>query len=186
MSEHRGNSPSEGGVGEQFATAYHQLLLKLHNLYRSDSQPDLTLYQQIDSLPEQLSELQELSREEQQRIGDYLKRDLDDAARFLIQGGSELRDWLRFDLALIETTLAEAFVQSVDRTRVELQQFTDTLRQEADSDNPVAVLWHSGEIGGIGTLVCLECGETITFTQPLRIPNCPKCQATEFTRQSFG
>ncbi|MBF0470359.1 MAG: zinc ribbon-containing protein [Gammaproteobacteria bacterium] len=165
----------DDGLSQRLISGYHHLLLNLHRLYQRDgAEQQPGIYQNIDSLSEQLSEIVELTREEQQRISDYLKRDLEDAAQFLIEGGQELKEWLRFDIALIEEGLAEAFSNSVDQTRIELEQ----LKQEVARGGQ----WQSGEICGVGTLQCSSCGRVVSFRQPGTIPICPECGGKLYQR----
>ena len=121
-------------------------------------------------------ELGELTREEAERVGDYLRRDLVDAADYLGETGRELRDWLRFDLELVEDRLREVFASMVDHTRLEL----DRLAEEARSSETLS----TGEVTGFGTLRCLGCGLEIEFREPAGIPPCPRCAATRFVRVS--
>ena len=67
------------------------------------------------------------------------------------------------------------FSTVVDKTRLEL----DLLAMQSD-----ALGWHSGQIAGIGTLECAQCGEQLHFHKTGRIPPCPKCAGTEFARIS--
>ncbi len=122
---------------------------------------------------EKAVELGELTREEADDIAKYLRRDIHDAATFLGEHGDEIKDWLRLDLLLIENKLLDMFSQVVDKTRLELDQ----IALQADAQG-----WHTGQIAGIGTLQCLNCAEEIHFHKTGRIPPCPKCSHTEFTR----
>ncbi|MDH5387150.1 MAG: zinc ribbon-containing protein [Gammaproteobacteria bacterium] len=88
---------SESNNSNRLASGYHKLLEYLHE------KP------QIDHALERLSEWEELSREEVSNIGDYLKRDVEDAANFMEINRKELKDWLRYDLYMIEGTLGEPF-----------------------------------------------------------------------------
>jgi hypothetical protein len=129
---------------------------------------------QIDHALERLSEWEELSREEVVKIGDYLKRDLKDAASFINENGSELKDWLKFDLDLIEGTIGDTFSNMVDETRETLKGF----EQEASRVGE----WHTGEVVGIGTFECKSCGEVIHFHKPGHMPPCPKCRSSKYRR----
>jgi Zn finger protein HypA/HybF involved in hydrogenase expression len=132
--------------------------------------------QAVEKALEKGSELGELSREEAEKVGDYLKRDLVDAAHFLNDSGKELGDWLRFDIAAVEMGLGQLFSRAVDKTRVALTELE--LRANALGE------WHSGEVVGIGTLQCKSCGEVIHFHHTSHIPPCPKCHGTTYRRLS--
>ncbi|HEC85636.1 MAG: hypothetical protein DRR08_23740 [Candidatus Parabeggiatoa sp. nov. 2] len=133
-----------------------------------------SLHQHIEDAKEKAVELDELSREEAEHLGDYLRRDLQDAAEFIVTTEQALADWIRFDLALIEERLLEMFSLMVDHTQQELDNLAESARQ--------ATQWNSGEITGIGTLYCDSCGKALHFHQPDYIPVCPNCGATLFGR----
>ena len=128
----------------------------------------------VDAAMEKATELGELSREEAEQVSDFVVRDLHDAANFINESGNELRDWLRFDLEVVERSLGEMFAQMVDHTRQEL----DNLEQRANAIGE----WHTGEIVGIGTLECKGCGELLHFHHTGHIPPCPKCRGTKYRR----
>lgn len=130
----------------------------------------------IDKAMEKATELGELTREEAELVSIYVMRDLEDAATFINESGRELRDWLRFDIEVVENAILDRFTQMVDQTRLELDQ----LERRANAIGE----WHTGEIVGIGTLQCKSCGEVIHFQQTGHIPPCPKCHGTTFRRLS--
>ncbi len=130
----------------------------------------------IDTAMEKATELGELSREEAELVSIYVMRDLEDAASFINTNSKELRDWLRFDLEVVENALVDRFAQMVDHTREELLKLE--IRANALGE------WKSGEITGIGTLQCKSCGELLHFHQTGHIPPCPKCHGTTFRRIS--
>ena len=130
----------------------------------------------IDAAMEKASELGELSREEAEQVADYVRRDLHDAADFINDSGNELREWLRFDLDVVEQRIGELFASMVDHTREEL----DKIEKMANAVGE----WHTGEIVGIGTLECKGCGEQIHFHKTGHIPPCPKCRGTRYRRIS--
>jgi predicted RNA-binding Zn-ribbon protein involved in translation (DUF1610 family) len=130
----------------------------------------------LDAAMEKASELGELSREEAEKVSEYVKRDLQDAAEFISESGDELRDWLRFDMAVVENSLLDLFSDMVDHTRDALTRLE--LRANALGE------WHTGEITSIGTLQCKGCGEKLHFHHTGHIPPCPKCHGTAFRRIS--
>ena len=164
------------GITDTLVEGYNRMLKRLNDALDSAREGEQAIKQGIDDAMEKATELGELTQEEALKVGDYLKRDLKDAAEFLADSGQELRDWLRFDIDVVEQELASRFANLVDRTRVELQQFElqATLYGE----------WHTGEITGIGTLQCKSCGENLHFHKPSHIPPCPKCHGTKFRRVS--
>jgi hypothetical protein len=122
-------------------------------------------------------ELGELSREEADRIADYLDRDLKAAGSWLADTGEEFKDWLGMETALISDRLLDMFIKAADQTSLELQR----LKQRAES-----MEYKTGEIAGPGTLVCNGCGEHIHFNKAGHIPPCPKCSGTSYRRVVEG
>ena len=132
------------------------------------------LQQALDDAVEKATELGELTREEAETIGDYLKRDLQSAGEYLASDeAKELGDWLRFDIGLVEDRILDALSLLADPTNVELALLAEQAQMAE---------WHTGEITGPGTLVCTACGEKLHFHKPGHIPPCPKCAATVFRR----
>lgn len=123
---------------------------------------------------EQAAALDELGREEIDTINGYLRRDIEAAAQWMANNDEGLGDWLRFDIKQVETRVLEAFTQLADQTTVELKQ----LEQQANAVGE----WHSGEITGIGTLICKQCDKELHFHATAHIPTCPECHGRVFQR----
>jgi len=132
------------------------------------------LRQHLDQAVEKAVVLNELTREEAEHISDYIQRDVEDAAKFIVETRQDLATWLRFDINLLEEKLLNVFQKMVDHTQLEL----DKLADQAE----IATHWNSGEITGIGSLVCEKCGHVLQFQKPAKIPVCPQCQHDKFSR----
>lgn len=157
---------------DKFISAYHQMMNRVKDSL-SHTTPK-SLHQQIETAKEKAVELKELTLEEAEKIGDYLRRDLEDAAHFIVTTNQALADWMRFDLELIEEHLLNKFSLMVDHTRMELENLAERARQATE--------WSSGEITGPGTLSCTNCGKILHFHKPDYIPACPNCGSISFKR----
>ncbi len=164
---------SEPHLNEKLTEAYNRMLERTRSGVQEAGKG---LQHALDAAMEKASELGELSREEAERVGEYVKRDLHDAAEYVSESGSELRDWLRFDVEVVENAVLDLFATMVDHTRDELTKLE--LRANALGE------WHTGEITGIGTLQCKSCGEKLHFHKTGHIPPCPKCHSTAYRRLS--
>ncbi|MDH5386980.1 MAG: zinc ribbon-containing protein [Gammaproteobacteria bacterium] len=129
---------------------------------------------QIDHALERLAEWGELTREEVDKIADYLRRDVEDAANFMEINRKELKDWLMYDYYMIEGTLGDTFSKMVDETRETLKKFENEASRIGE--------WHTGEIVGLGTFECIGCGEVIHFHKPGHMPPCPRCHDSKYRR----
>ncbi len=163
------------GTAEKLVGAYN-LMMERARITMAQAGKGLT--HGVEAAMEKASELGELSREEAEEVGKYVMRDLHDAADFINESGTELKDWLRFDVEVVERSIADLFAQMVDHTKLEL----DKLEQRATAIGE----WHTGEIVGIGTLECKSCGEQLHFHNTGHIPPCPKCHGTKYRRVRVG
>ena len=160
---------------DKHVRAYEQMLERA-KAFIIETQQDLTpkLERALEAAREKVSELGELSVEEVEKVGNYLRRDLYDAATYLNEDRGELRDWLRFDVEQVEERILESLSHLVDPTKVDLAEFAAQAKAFGE--------WHTGEVTGPGTLVCKSCGETLHFHEAGHIPPCPKCHATTYRR----
>ncbi len=164
---------------ERMVAAYESMLQRVDEMLKVVGERTVpTLKSAFDHAREKAVELDELTSEEAEKIADYVKRDLHDAANFMADNADGFRDWLRFDLELIESRALEMFISVADKTRLELARLAERARE--------GVLYHTGEITGPGTLVCSGCGKTLNFHKAGHIPPCPQCRGTRYKRHKEG
>ncbi len=156
--------------------AYNRMLAQIrHSGEQAEKELRPALAHLVEAAKEKAVELGELTRDEAEKVGTWLKRDIEDAAEYL--AGDEARDlvdWFKFDIQLIEDRLLEMFTRVADKTRLELIR----LQQAADRSSE----YHTGEITGIGALECVGCGKRLHFHATGHIPPCPECHGTRFIR----
>ena len=160
---------------DKLAHAYHKMVERVRfMLGEGESQAEPKVHKGIEAAKKNAVETGELTQEEANQLGEYLRRDLQDAATYLSNTGKALSDWLMLDLELIEEQLLDAFSQVADKTQLELAFWAEQARHAQD--------YQTGEIAGIGTFACLNCGEHLYFSKAKPIPPCPKCSHTLFQR----
>jgi hypothetical protein len=157
---------------DKLLSAYEQMLVRVKESPKSLH----TLSERIDRAKEKALEFEELSREEAEKMAYYVKRDLHDAAHFIVETEHELADWLRFDLTLLEERFIDLFSTMEDPTRTELDRLTEQAKLASE--------WTCGEITCAGTLYCANCHHKLQFYQPDFIPACPNCGSTLFLRDA--
>jgi hypothetical protein len=161
---------------DRMVEAYETMLERVDALLKKAEGATIpSLRESIHIAREKAVELDELSREEAERVAHYLERDMQDAASFVNNSGKEFRNWLRFETELIEGRLLELFIGVADRTVVELEQLAERARE--------ASTHHTGEVTGPGTLICAQCGKVMHFHHTGHIPPCGGCRGTSFRRQ---
>lgn len=155
--------------------AYKRMLEHVHDALENVAHKTRpSLHEAVEEAGERLTAAGEITREEGERLGNYLKRDMEDAARFMLETNEDFREWLSIDLQLVENQLLEKLMGIADRTRVELAQLDRQARE--------ASLYHAGEIAAPGTLQCVNCGQVIHLHTAGHIPPCPKCHQRTFKR----
>ena len=116
----------------------------------------------------------EFTREQADKIGGFLRRDLEAVGRKLKQA----RDAV---IAAAEPHRMAAGVQS--GLAKLLSTAADLLGEAADRSEKV-LEFHTGEVTSPGTLTCKECGKEMSLKSTVRIPPCPACHKTVF-RKSY-
>jgi predicted RNA-binding Zn-ribbon protein involved in translation (DUF1610 family) len=169
---HKGPTPD---LIDRLVSAYDTMLERVDEaMHRFEDRGVPALRRSIDQARERAVELGELSREEAERLGQYIQRDMEDAANFLADTGEEIRGWLGFDLRLVESKLLDLVSNVADQTSLQLRELREQARR--------ADLYRTGEVTGPGTLVCTGCGKEMHFHKTGHIPPCPACKTTEFRR----
>ena len=139
---------------------------------------DMSLQKSLDLAKEEVVHLGEITAEEAHDIGEYIKRDINDAAEFMMETSSEFYDWLLLDIEIIERKVVDLFLSVADHTRIELEQFK--LEKQPTEQIP---LYKSGEITGPGTLICESCGKVKPFLSSDQITDCETCGHDRFIRR---
>jgi hypothetical protein len=160
---------------EHLTQAYDRMLQRVEDSLASATEhSERILSLALDSAREKAVELGELTREEADKVHEFVTGDLYDAGQYLATEEREVTDWLRLNLLLVEKDLLNRFSNLAKAARLELKHL-EKARRRLDE-------WHTGEVTTIGTLCCRQCGESIHFERTGRIPPCPKCHATVFER----
>ncbi len=161
---------------DKLVQAYEQMLKQTHATLDAAQQESMPRFRELlNHTREQMIELGELTREEGERVSEYIRRDIEDAANYLVETGQEMHDWWQFDLQLMEKRLLDMFTLVADQTSLQLAQWAETARQMS--------LYQAGEITGPGTLICDRCGAPTHFVRTGRIPACSDCGSTQFRRR---
>ena len=145
-----------------------------HSIHVAEEAVSPTIDEMVHNAQRITADLFKLTKKESERLGKALKRDIKSAHKTINQQGKELKDWLSFDLTLVEDKFIELIARAADKTWLDFRSFEEEERQ-ADS-------YHTGEICNVGTLCCKNCVQTIHMSKSGHIPPCPHCHHTEFYR----
>ncbi len=167
-------SDNKTAYNTKLAKAYDDMMETLHGWFiklEHDSYP--ALKKGLEESSKVTQEINALSHEEAQLVSDYIKRDLEDAAHYMHHTKEDFKAWLQFDIEQVEKSLLDIFQFMADKTQEELTHL------EINANT-----WKTGEITGIGSLVCTQCGKTLHFHKTGHIPPCPYCANTVFKRKT--
>ncbi len=158
---------------DKLVEGYNTMMDKLSEwTEKADENAGPMIINGVKEAEEFLTELKQWSVEEVDLISRYVKRDLQDAAVKMEQENKSFLEWMQFDKQLIEEKVLSVFAGMADQTRLELDHLKETASE-----------LHTGEITGIGVLVCQSCAKELHFSKPGRIPPCPSCKHTVFKRK---
>ncbi|MEA3275294.1 MAG: zinc ribbon-containing protein [Pseudomonadota bacterium] len=170
MSEHE-----KPDTVDKLVDAYEHMLKRTHEMIEhAEKETVPAVREMLEKARDNMVELGELTREEANKVAEYVERDIKDAAGYIAETGEDLKKWWRFDLALIEQRMLDAFSRVADQTSLQLRNWADQARE--------ASFYNTGEVTAPGTLVCTACGAEMQMHKTGRIPPCPKCHATSFKR----
>jgi len=162
---------------DRMVAAYEAMLERVHEAADTAEHKTVPwLREALQGARDKAVELEELTREEAEKVSRYVERDLHEAASFIADTGQEFRDWLSFDWRLMQNRMLDMFAGMADQTSEALRGFARQARE--------ASLYRTGEITAPGVLECTVCGELLHFEKTGHIPPCPKCKATTFQRKT--
>lgn len=162
-------------------TAYNQMMEEMRNAFEQSSSGAMSLQKALNLAKHQVVHLGEITAEEAHEISEYIKRDINDAAEYMMDSSAEFYDWLMLDIQIIERKVMDLFLSVADHTRLELEQF----KQKTPEQTPVEKIpvYKSGEITCPGTLICESCGKAKAFLSSDEITDCGRCGHHRFIRR---
>jgi len=159
-------------------SAYNQMMKEMRDAFEQADASDMSLQKSLDLARHQAVHLGEVTAEEAFEIGEYIKRDINDAAEYMMDSSAEFYDWLMLDIEIIERKVIDLFLSVADHTRIELEQF----KQPVSLPEQIPV-YKSGEITGPGSLICEGCGKAKPFLSSDEITDCQQCGHNRFIRR---
>lgn len=161
-------------------SAYNQMMQEMRDAFEQSDPSDMSLQKALDLAKQQAVHIGEVTAEEAHEIGEYIKRDINDAAEYMMDSSAEFYDWLMLDIEIIERKVMELFLSVADHTRIELEQF----KQIGQTPARITV-YKTGEITGPGTLLCENCGKHKPFLSSDQITACSQCGHDSFIRRQI-
>ena len=154
------------------AQFYRELVSTLSERLRSGERD-------IDALVEQarvrISQSGELTHREVETLTKAVRRDLEEFARSYEESQNEITDSVF--MRVIKESLWQELADITDKTQLEWREVFQDLNHHG--------VYHSGEVVGLGNLVCEHCHYHLAVYTPDILPRCPKCGHDQFQRRPF-
>jgi hypothetical protein len=171
------SKPERNHLSGRALEVYDRMLERVQA--RLKQMPDATvqaLEEEVSNAVEFEYELEEMTREEIDLLGAYLKRDLEHLLQFVEETGEGLAEWLQLDMSLLEQQLADRLLSVADQTLV------DTLTLQHKLDNKTAGNYIAGEVATAGMFQCLNCGHMRCLTATSHLEICDACGSHYYER----
>ncbi|MBS4432093.1 zinc ribbon-containing protein [Pectobacterium punjabense] len=129
----------------------------------------------VQSARKTLLEGSELTQKEIEQVIQAVQRDLEEFGRSYSESQDEFTDSVF--MRVIKESLWQELADITDKTQLEWREIFKDVNHHG--------VYHSGEVVGLGNLVCENCHHHIAFYTPEVLPLCPKCSHDLFHRQPF-
>ncbi|MEB4677312.1 zinc ribbon-containing protein [Enterobacteriaceae bacterium G50] len=117
----------------------------------------------------------ELTRTEVDELIRAVKRDLEEFAMSYSESQDDEEDSVF--LRVIKESIWQELADITDKTQLEWREVFQDLNHHG--------VYHSGEVVGLGNLVCEKCHFHLAVYTPDVLPLCPKCGHDQFQRRPF-
>jgi len=152
------------------ADEYDELADKFHEEFEAGAEKTAEFAQKaMEAAREQLTSAGKFTDEQGHKLKEFLENDFSRVVQEMKVGAREKLNPSRLGAGALSS-----MSKLLHKTGVALSGFAD----KADG----ALACKSGEITSAGKLKCNACGYEMNFKKTGRIPPCPKCHKTEFTK----
>ncbi|MFI8415360.1 zinc ribbon-containing protein [Serratia sp. NPDC078593] len=129
----------------------------------------------VASAERRLDEMGDLTRDEVAQLKLAVRRDLEEFARSYEENREDFTDSVF--MRVIKESLWQELADITDKTQLEWREVLKDVSHHG--------VYHSGEVVGLGNLVCEKCHHHLAFYTPEVLPRCPKCGHDQFQRRPF-
>lgn len=160
----------------QATAVYNRILERIdHSIADVEERTWDTLKKEIDEAVEFEHGVAELTREEVDLLGTYIKRDLKDLYHHVAETGEGLKEWLKLDISLVEKKVRDTLLSIADKSVVEQLALEQKIEHKPGD-------YMSGELACAGMLRCLECGYMMCLIDNTHVEDCHQCSGHYFKR----
>ncbi len=154
------------------AQYYRELVASLSERLRNGERDIDAL---VEQARQQVLQAGELTRTEVDELTRAVRRDLQEFAVSYEESLDEESDSVF--MRVIKESLWQELADITDKTQLEWREVFQDLSHHG--------VYHSGEVVGLGNLVCEKCHFHLAVYTPDVLPLCPKCGHDQFQRRPF-
>ncbi|EOY5094282.1 TPA: zinc ribbon-containing protein [Citrobacter amalonaticus] len=154
------------------AQYYRELVASLSERLRNGERDIDAL---VEQARQQVLQAGELTRTEVDELSRAVRRDLEEFAISYEESLEEESDSVF--MRVIKESLWQELADITDKTQLEWREVFQDLSHHG--------VYHSGEVVGLGNLVCEKCHFHLAVYTPDVLPLCPKCGHDQFQRRPF-
>ena len=154
------------------AQYYRELVASLSERLRNGERDIDAL---VEQARQQVLQAGELTRTEVDELTRAVRRDLEEFAISYEESLEEESDSVF--MRVIKESLWQELADITDKTQLEWREVFQDLSHHG--------VYHSGEVVGLGNLVCEKCHFHLGVYTPDVLPLCPKCGHDQFQRRPF-
>ncbi|MET6676937.1 zinc ribbon-containing protein [Citrobacter amalonaticus] len=154
------------------AQYYRELVASLSERLRNGERDIDAL---VEQARQQVLQAGELTRTEVDELTRAVRRDLEEFAISYEESLEEESDSVF--MRVIKESLWQELADITDKTQLEWREVFQDLSHHG--------VYHSGEVVGLGNLVCEKCHFHLAVYTPEVLPLCPKCGHDQFQRRPF-
>jgi isocitrate dehydrogenase len=157
----------------RLAEQYDKLASKFNEIYLAGRERGRAAMEvALDKAQEQLTALGEFSAEQGKEFRQYLARDLEQTMVDAQKLGDEAKE--RLHPARLGAGALASLAAMLEFTSQALHAWGDKTR--------ASLTYTTGEMTTAGTLTCQACGQQVHLKRTGRVPPCPKCNGTVYTK----
>jgi len=157
--------------------AYYRMLQRVYEkLLGRGSENSKRLGETIDEARQHAIELGEIESTDAVKIGDYLKRDVEDFILLAAKTSDQAKRRVQEDLSEMERDILGKLLEVADQTTVELNVIRAQARMRQEHE------WEAGDMSAPRELECKGCGKIHHHHRPGPIGQCEQCGHRRYRR----
>lgn len=165
---------------DHMVTKYDLLAEKFHHLYlEGQDRGREAMAKSLETARKQLTAAGEFSVEQSHDLKRYMTRDLNHAIALTEHFGDATKE--AFNPSRLEAGAISSLASVLEITGSALKSLSEKTT-DLSNKTKEKLMCRTGEVTSAGTLTCKKCQQTLHMKITSHIPPCPKCKATEFSK----